>query len=111
MQVNCVNNVSFGRIGFADKSVKKAFYSSLDNPRFSSRDSKSKSVMYCVSKWLIEKENKRHDRLLKIGMKQIKGRDYFTNAATDEVLGTTKRGRQKIVDFLAELMFPKSKKV
>ena len=111
MEVNYVNNVSFGRISFADKSVKKAFYLSLDNPKFTSRDSRNRSIMYCLSKWLITKENKRHDRLLKIGMKQIEGRDYFTNAATDEVLGTTKRGRQNIVNFLAELMFPKSKKV
>ena len=26
MQLNSVDNVSFGRIGFVDKSVKKAFY-------------------------------------------------------------------------------------
>lgn len=104
MQFNNVNNVSFGRIGFADKSVKKAFYSSLDKPRFTSRSSNDRSILYCLSKWLIEKENTRHDRLLKIGMKQIKGKDYFTSATTDEVLGTTKRGRQNISAFLIDLI-------
>ena len=100
MQLNSVDNVSFGRIGFVDKSVKKAFYKSIDNPRFTNLGGKDISL----SKWLIEKENSRHDRLLKIGMKQEKGKDYFTNAVTDEVLGTTKRGRQKLSDFLIDLI-------
>lgn len=113
MQLNNVDNVSFGRIGFANKSVKKAFYtafySSLDNPRFTSRNSNNRSVMYC--KWLIEKENSRRDRLLKIGMKQIKGKYYFTNAKTDKVLGTTKRGRQNLSAFLMDLINSKNKKL
>lgn len=111
MQLNSMNNVSFGRIGFVDKSVKKAFYSSLDKPRFTSRSSKDRSIMYCLSKWLIEKEGSRHDRLLKIGMKQIKGKDYFTNATTGEVLGATKRGRQNISAFLIDLINSASKKI
>ena len=111
MQLNNVDNVPFGRIGLANKSVKKAFYSSLDNPRFTSRNSNNRSVMYCLSKWLIEKENSRHDRLLKIGMKQIKDKDYFTNAKTDEVLGTTKRGRQNLSAFLMDLINSKNKKI
>ena len=111
MQLNNVDNVSFGRIGFANKSVKKAFYSSLDKPRFTSRNSNNRSVMYCLSKWLIEKENSRHDRLLKIGMKQIKGKDYFTNATTDEVLGATKRGRQNLSAFLIDLINSKNQKL
>ena len=111
MQLNSVDNVSFGRIGFVDKSVKKAFYSSLNKPRFTSRKSDGRSVIYCLSNWLIEKENSRHDRLLKIGMKQINGKDYFTNAATDEALGTTKRGHQNLSIFLIDLITSANKKV
>lgn len=111
MQLDNMNKVSFGRIGFVNKSVKKAFYSSLDNPRFTARDSKGRAVVSCTCKWLMGKENLRHDRLLKIGMKQIKGKDYFTNAATDEVLGSTKRGRQNLAVFLIDLINSGSKKV
>ena len=44
-------------------------------------------------------------------MKQIKGKDYFTNAKTDEVLGTTKRGRQNLSAFLMDLINSKNKKL
>ena len=104
MQLNSVNNISFGRIGFVDKSVKKAFYESLDNPRFTSRYSLNRTALKYFTKFLIEKENSRHDRLLKIGMKQIKGKNYFTKASTDEILGTTKRGRQNLSVFIMDLI-------
>ena len=104
MQLNSVDNVSFGRIGFANKSVKKAFYEALDKPRFTSRYADSRVVMKSFSKFLIEKENGRHDRLLRIGMTKINGKDYFINATNNEVLGTTKRGRQNIPLFLIDLM-------
>ena len=37
-------------------------------------------------------------------MKQIKGKNYFTNASTDEILGTTKRGRQNLSVFIMDLI-------
>ena len=110
MQLNRIdNNVSFGRVGFADKAVKKAFYEAFDKPRFTHRYSENRNFMYCLGRFLMEKENTRHDRLLKIGMTQVKGKDYFTNANTGEILGTSKRGRQNICLFLMDLIEPKKK--
>ena len=105
MQINQTTGTSFGRIGFADKAVKKAFQEALSKPnKYTSTHSLTHTGMKQLSKFLIEKENNRHDRLIKIGMKQIKGKNYFTKAATDEVLGTTKRGRQNISLFLIDLL-------
>ena len=105
MHINKIDNTSFGRIGFTEKSVKKAFYEALDKPnRFTSRYSNTHIAMKKMSEFWIKQENNRHDRLLKIGMKEIKGKIYFTNATTNERLGTTKKGRQNIPLFLLELL-------
>ena len=105
MQVNQTTGTSFGRIGFSDKAVKKAFQEALNKPsRYTSNHSITYTGMKQLASFLIEKENNRHDRLIKIGIKQIKGKNYFTKASTEEVLGTTKRGRQNICLFLLDLI-------
>ena len=105
MQLNKVNNVSFKRIGFVDKSVKKAFDSALKQEVLAARTERSQTACsFCL--WLLKREKSRHDRMLRIGMKQINNKNYFTNAITNEIIGV-KEDRQTISAFIFDLVYAK----
>lgn len=104
MQLKSIDNVSFGKIGFTNRTVEKAFYLALESPKFTSLNKEKRGAIQRINSLLLDVENTRTDRVVKIGMKQIEGKDYFTNSTTDQVLGLTKNGSQNICAFLLDLL-------
>lgn len=99
MEIKKADSTSFGRIGFTDKNTKKLFYERLHNKNFmGTRNSYYNSNRKAYCKFLVENENRRHDRTLKIGLKNIKGKEVFTY--NGEAFGINKNGNQSMFDFL-----------
>ena len=103
MQIRSTNDsTSFGRIGFTNKVVKEAFYKKLSDQRTFNGVKKDVSLLqqhFC--RFALEKEANRHDRVLRIGMTNIKGKDVFT--CQGEPLMAQKNGKQSFFKFVIGL--------
>ena len=103
MQIRSTNDsTSFGRIGFTNKVVKEAFYKKLNDKRsYNSMNQESRLLREHFTKFVLEKEANRHDRVLRIGMTNIKGKDVFT--CQGEPLMAQKDGKQSFFKFVTGL--------
>lgn len=103
MQITNTNNgTSFGRIGFANKATKEAFYKKLNDKRsYNSMNQESRLLREHFTKFVLEKEANRHDRLFKIGMTKVKGNDVFT--CQGEPLMVEENGKQSFFKFVTGL--------
>ena len=111
MQLSNTNNTtSFGRLGFVNKATKEAFFRTLnDTNSFRYAPKGLEEIQQMLARRMVAVETNRHDRLLKIGMSNIKGNSVFTCEGLPLV--ADKSGKQPFFAFMLALFTMTNKRV
>lgn len=111
MQLSNTNNAtSFGRLGFVNKATKEAFFRTLnDTNSFCCEPKGLDEIQQILARHMVAVETNRHDRLLRIGMSNIKGNRVFTCEGIPLV--ADKRGKQPFFAFMLALFTITNKRV